>query len=124
MAGLLPMLYSDWWEDLDRSHHLPGQNFGHGLRHDDVLVPHVPQVPLTPHHILQRYIAPIGGEKLRNTMYMRPWMQIHKSGNAGASTVCADKDQFQVKFSLTKFFIKSFSFMNFLLKAILSNLFM
>ncbi|XP_033211422.1 protein lethal(2)essential for life-like [Belonocnema kinseyi] len=105
MSSLMPMLYSDWWEALDHPHHITGQNFGHAIRPNDVLVPHIPEIPLpmSPyHHDLQKYIAPIGVEKLRSTMYLRPWVQLHNKTN-GVSTVKKDKDKFQVVLEIQQF---------------------
>ncbi|XP_033212255.1 heat shock protein 67B1-like [Belonocnema kinseyi] len=86
--SLVPLLFSDWWEDLERPHRLVDQNFGLGLHRDQLLDP----------DFLDRYIAPRVERRSRNPsmIYLRPWGELLRKGEGGSSTVKADKDQFQV----------------------------
>ena len=93
----MPMLYSDWWENLDRSHHILDQNFGHGIRHDDELVPQDALHPFHPRQHLEHYIAPRVSPKPRNPTYLRSWVP-HNKSLGGVSTVKADENDFQVRF--------------------------
>ncbi|XP_033211424.1 alpha-crystallin A chain-like [Belonocnema kinseyi] len=102
MSHLMPLLYSDWWEALDNPHHIPSQNFGFEIDNGDVLVPQNPLLGTPSHHDLQKYIVPMGGEKLRSTMYLRPWVQLHNQ-TKGLSTVKKDKDEFQVVLDIQQF---------------------
>jgi Alpha crystallin A chain, N terminal. len=71
--SLVPLLFRDWWDDLDRPSRLLDQHFGLGLRHNDLLHP---------------------GSLLR-TGYIRPWRNITRQ-DSGSSSITADKDKFQV----------------------------
>lgn len=86
--SLIPMLFSNWWEELDHPHRIPDQHFGLGIHPADlVLEPrrsgHCPVYPL----------------------YRRPWMQLLQDNNQekGTSTVKADKDKFEVVLDVQQF---------------------
>ena len=93
--SLVPLLFSDWWEDLDRPHRLLDQNFGLGLRPEQLLNP----------GILEQYILPNRERRTRSPlMYYRPWGELlRKSEGGGVSTVKADKDKFQVNLDVQQF---------------------
>lgn len=84
--SLVPLLFSNWWEDLDRPHRLFDQDFGLGLHQDQLLPP----------SILDHYAAP--SRHHRNPLaYYRPWGELlRKVEGGGTSTVHSDKDKFQV----------------------------
>lgn len=72
--ALIPTLFRDWWEDLERPHRLLDQNFGLGLTRDDLM----------------------------NTMaipsfrgYYRPWRNLLDQ-TGGVAKIQDDKDKFQV----------------------------
>ena len=93
--SLVPLLWSDWWEDLDRPHRLLDQNFGLGLRPEQLLNP----------GILEQYILPSRDRRVRSPlMYYRPWGEmLRKSEGGGVSIVKADKDKFQVNLDVQQF---------------------
>ncbi|XP_076645690.1 protein lethal(2)essential for life [Halictus rubicundus] len=97
--SLIPLLFSDWWEDLDRPHRLLDQNFGLGLHPEQLLNP----------NILDQYVLParerrIGGTMSRNPLiYYRPWGELMRKEGGGTSTVKADKDKFQVVLDVQQF---------------------
>ncbi|OAD53803.1 Protein lethal(2)essential for life [Eufriesea mexicana] len=93
--SLIPLLFSDWWEDLERPHRLLDQNFGLGLYPEQLLNP----------NILDQYILPSRDRRLRNPlMYYRPWGELlRKNEGGGTSTVKADKDKFQVILDVQQF---------------------
>ena len=94
--SLVPLIFSDWWEDLDHPHRLLDQHFGLGLHPEQLLTP----------HLLEQYVAPKLDRRARNpSLYMRPWGQMLRKGEGGSSTVKADKDKFQVKISFKLNFI-------------------
>jgi crystallin alpha B len=71
--SLVPLLFRDWWDDLERPSRLLDQHFGLGLRHHELMHP---------------------GSLLR-TGYIRPWRNITRQ-DSGSSNIAADKDKFQV----------------------------
>ncbi|XP_033211427.1 protein lethal(2)essential for life-like isoform X2 [Belonocnema kinseyi] len=93
--SLVPLLFSDWWEDLERPHRLVDQNFGLGLHRDQLLAP----------ELLEQYIAPRIERRSRNPsmIYLRPWGELLRKGEGGSSTVKADKDQFQTSLDIQHF---------------------
>lgn len=91
--SLVPLLFNDWWEDLERPHHLMDQNFGLGLR---------PEQLLTPQH-LELYLRPLRREQ-HIPNYLRPWAELlREADKGGLSTVEADKDKFQVTLDVQQF---------------------
>ncbi|KOC70256.1 Protein lethal(2)essential for life [Habropoda laboriosa] len=94
--SLIPLLFSDWWEDLQRPHRLCDQNFGLGLYPEQLLNP----------GILEQYVLPSRNRRMtRNPlMYYRPWNELlRKTEGGGTSTVKADKDKFQVILDVQQF---------------------
>lgn len=89
--SLVPLIFSDWWEDLDRPHHLLDQNFGLGV--------HPEQLP-TPQKLEMYYLQP---QKRCPANYIRPWAELLRQGDKGVSTVEADKDKFQVTLDVQQF---------------------
>lgn len=86
--SLVPLLFSDWWETLDRPHRLLDQNFGLGL---------YPEQLLTPSR-LELYLP-----SRKATSYLnRPWAELLRN-ERGSSTVQADKDKFQVVLDVQQF---------------------
>ncbi|XP_017884166.1 protein lethal(2)essential for life-like [Ceratina calcarata] len=85
--SLVPLLFSDWWEDLERPHRLLDQNFGLGL---------YPEQLLSPNRV-ELYMQP------RRKSYYRPWAELLRGNEAGTSTVQADKDKFQVVLDVQQF---------------------
>ncbi|KAL2712589.1 hypothetical protein V1478_018112 [Vespula squamosa] len=94
--SLVPLIFSDWWEDLDRPHRLFDQNFGLGL---------YPEQLLSPVSLEQLYLMPSRERKLRNPLlYYRPWGEmLRKNEKDGTSTIKADKDKFQVILDVQQF---------------------
>lgn len=93
--SLIPLIFSDWWEDLDRPHRLLDQNFGLGLYPEQLPNPYV----------LDQFILPRRDRRQRNPlMYFRPWGELlRKNEDGGTSTVQADKDKFQVILDVQQF---------------------
>lgn len=86
--SLLPLLFSDWWEDLERPHRLVDQNFGLGLHPEQLLFPTRMEMPMLPR---------------RRGSYYRPWVDLLRTSGGGTSTVQADKDKFQVALDVQQF---------------------
>lgn len=92
--SLVPLLFSDWWEDLERPHHLTDQNFGLGLRPDQLLTP----------QRLELYLQPLRRRDNSLPNYLRPWAELlREAEKGGLSTVEADKDKFQVTLDVQQF---------------------
>ena len=87
--SLVPLLFSDWWEDLDRPHHLLDQDFGGGL---------YPHQLVTPRR-LEMYLQP---RERRLNNYYRPWAELLRSSDKG-SVVQSDKDKFQCTLDVQQF---------------------
>ena len=94
--SLLPLLYSDWWEDLDHPHSVFDQHFG---------------LSLNPEDIIDR-ITPSTSELLlykpsrlhRASSRFHPFLHsLMKRSGRGASTVSADKDKFKVTLDVQQF---------------------
>ncbi|KAK0159033.1 hypothetical protein PV328_009965 [Microctonus aethiopoides] len=82
--SLVPLLFSNWWEDLNRPHRLVDQDFGLGFYPDQLLIP-----------FEQRVRHPLN--------YYRPWGQQYRENNVGTSTITSDKDKFQVILDVQQF---------------------
>lgn len=87
--SLVPLLFSDWWEDLQQPHRLLDQDFGLTLRPEQLLSPTARlQRKLLPFYCYQPWAAPFGG---------------NVGGGGGVSTVQPDKDKFQVVLDVQQF---------------------
>ncbi|XP_015127633.1 protein lethal(2)essential for life [Diachasma alloeum] len=92
--SLVPLLFSNWWEDLERPHRLFDQDFGLELAPEQLLTP----------QILQRYFSPREIPRVRSPLaYYRPWGELLRKADTGASTVNADKNKFQVILDVQQF---------------------
>ncbi|XP_012260781.2 protein lethal(2)essential for life-like [Athalia rosae] len=85
--SLLPLLFSNWWEDLDEPHSLLDQHFGQGLRPDQLAHP--------------SYVSPLHRRPL--SVYYRPWGDLLRHNERGSSVVKADKNQFKVSLDVQQF---------------------
>ncbi|KAH0956557.1 hypothetical protein HN011_003674 [Eciton burchellii] len=90
--SLVPLLFSDWWEELEQPHRIYDQNFGFGIHPEQLLHPSV----------LERFMR---DRRLRSpVLYYRPWSEMLRSKEEGGiSTVKADKDKFQVVLDVQQF---------------------
>ncbi|KAK2587083.1 hypothetical protein KPH14_002854 [Odynerus spinipes] len=95
--SLLPALFSDWWEDLDRPHQLLGQHFG---------------LPIDPDTLFAEAFEPARTDVLlyRPPMSRRSKRRYHpfsgalaRKSSRGTSTVAADKDKFLVTLDVQQF---------------------
>ncbi|XP_012215272.1 protein lethal(2)essential for life-like [Linepithema humile] len=95
--SLIPLLYSDWWEDLGRPHRLFDQDFGQGIHQNQLMHP----------TILEQFMQPYLDRRPRpqsSVLYYRPWGELLRNREeGGTSTVQADKDKFQVILDVQQF---------------------
>lgn len=94
--SLVPLLFSDWWEDLQYPHRLFDQNFGQGIHQDQLMHP----------NILERFALSQRNRHVRPSplTYYRPWGELLRNRQEGGiSTVQADKDKFQVILDVQQF---------------------
>lgn len=96
--SLVPLLFSDWWEDLEFPHRIFDQNFGLGIHSDQLMHP----------NMLERFALQPNRDRrgLRPSplTYYRPWGELLRSREeGGTSTVKADKDKFQVILDVQQF---------------------
>nr|XP_034196468.1 protein lethal(2)essential for life-like [Osmia lignaria] len=94
--SLIPMLFSDWWEDLDRPHRLWDQHFGTVLDPGDLL----DWDPFLDTEVL--LYRPPPPQPRRGRRRYHPFSKGRRQGR-GASTVQADKDKFQVTLDVSQF---------------------
>lgn len=91
--SLIPLIFSDWWEDLDEPHHLLDQDFGGGL--------HAHQLLASPRRL---QIRPRDQRRHPATLhYYRPWAELLRENERGSSVLKADKDQFQCTLDVQQF---------------------
>ncbi|KAJ8679694.1 hypothetical protein QAD02_015481 [Eretmocerus hayati] len=100
--SLLPLLFSNWWEDLERPHHVRDQHFGLGMRPEHLSV--------LPGEVLESRLAPyLARAQMRNPQhaqghYYRPWGELlRRENDGGLSTLKADKDSFQAVLDVQQF---------------------
>ena len=100
--SILPLLFSDWWQDLEGPHHLHDQQFGSGMH------PHyLSESSMQPkYNLYKRMMEPRYRQHQRGHHYPRPWAELMRSrqeNEGGLSTVKADKDKFQVALDVQQF---------------------
>ncbi|XP_043483762.1 protein lethal(2)essential for life-like [Leptopilina heterotoma] len=87
----VPLMYRDWWDDLDRPNRLLDQYFGSGLNRDDLFSSFSNLGLMRPRSVIG------------NTSYYRPWRTVARQTSGGASTIQTDKDRFQVILDVQQF---------------------
>ncbi|XP_011300737.1 protein lethal(2)essential for life-like [Fopius arisanus] len=92
--SLLPMLFSNWWENLDHPHHLRNQHFGRVLNANEFL--HDSISPLDSSLMVLR--AP-----RTRFHHFHPYEKAIARKSEGLSVVHADKDKFQVNLDVQQF---------------------
>ncbi|XP_031836307.1 protein lethal(2)essential for life [Nomia melanderi] len=90
--SLIPILFSDWWEDLDRPHRLWNQYFGTGIDPDDILLDGE----------LSETLLYRPTPRRNNRRYHPFWRASARKGH-GASTVKPDKNKFEVTLDVSQF---------------------
>ncbi len=105
--SLFPLLFSNWWEELDRPHHVRDQHFGVGLHPDHLaILPTDIFEPRPPHPInsIVPHLPPRTHHASTHSHYYRPWGDLlRRQKEGGISTVKADKDNFQVVLDVQQF---------------------
>lgn len=90
--SMVPMLFRDWWDDMDMSFSRPSrlldQHFGIGLNRDDLL-----------NSLSSSFQS---NSLLRRPGYFRPWSRSLQRQDSG-STINTDKDKFQVILDVQQF---------------------
>lgn len=95
--SLIPLVFSNWWEDLERPHQLLDQDFGLGLHPEQLLNP---STFLNPYGLM----SPSERRMRCPLLYYRPWGELlRKNEGGGTSTVKADKDKFEVVLDVQQF---------------------
>lgn len=91
--SLIPMLFSDWWEDLDQPHRLWDQHFARAIDLDDLN----DLDSLSTEYLLYR-------PHKRGRRRYHPFLKsANRKHGRGASTVQADKNKFQVTLDVAQF---------------------
>ncbi|XP_034196470.1 protein lethal(2)essential for life-like isoform X1 [Osmia lignaria lignaria] len=94
--SLLPLLFSNWWEELECPHRVMDQDFGININPESLL----------PRAMQLHSLSPRGGKGMKKhpMAYYRPWSQLlHQGKGGGASTVIADKDSYRVDLDVQQF---------------------
>lgn len=95
--SLVPLIFSDWWEDLERPHSILDQDFGLGLYPEQLITPNRLEL-----YLQQPQVRRGIGRNPYN--YLRPWSELLRGADrGGVSTVEADKDKFQVTLDVQQF---------------------
>ena len=92
--SLLPMLFSSWWEDLERPHHLFDQQFGLSLNPEDL-----PTSALAPHDTDILVLRP----RRRGLRRYQPYERSVDRRFNGSSIVQAHKNKFEVTLDVQQF---------------------
>jgi len=89
--SLAPLLFSDWWEDLEQPHSLYDQSFGLSIHPEQLLHPTMQE-----RRPQRRLRSPV--------LYYRPWADmLRNKENGGVSTVKTSKDNFQIVLDVQHF---------------------
>jgi len=105
--SLFPLLFSNWWEELDRPHHVRDQHFGLGLHPERLAV-----IPRDAFEVPRPSPLGLGRHRHQSSSlrpsaygnYYRPWSDLlRRDDESGISTVKADKDNFQVVLDVQQF---------------------
>lgn len=99
--SLIPMLFSNWWEDLERPHSILDQQFGLALRPEQLTSPSYNYLPAI--YGLTASPSTSNPERRLASAYYRPWGELLRRGDGGSSVVKADKDQFKVILDVQQF---------------------
>ncbi|KAJ8679697.1 hypothetical protein QAD02_015484 [Eretmocerus hayati] len=92
--SLVPLIFSDWWEDLDRPHHLLDQDFGVALRPEQLIIP----------QRLEMYMRPQQRRQPSYDNYIRTLADLlQKTKTNGVSSISADKDNFVCTLDVQQF---------------------
>ncbi|XP_043279356.1 protein lethal(2)essential for life-like [Venturia canescens] len=92
--SLIPMLFSNWWDELDRPHRISDQHFGLPLSTDLIRSAIAPEPEVL-------VIRPSVGRRLHHYHPYEKSLMHRRSG--GTSTVRADKDKFLVSLDVQQF---------------------
>ena len=99
--SLLPLLFSTWWANLEQPHMLMDQNFGLGLRPEDLRLP----------KWTDRYYLPhIRDRAALVDLYYRPWADLLRP--EGSGTYIYNEKYFNI--SIFKYFYSLVNFASFL----------
>jgi hypothetical protein len=81
--SVVPLVFRDWWEDLNRPvSRLMDQHFGTGLHRDDLISGFTG--------------LGLNRPSIFGNTYYRPWRHVARQNSSGSSTIQLDKDNFQV----------------------------
>jgi crystallin alpha B len=84
--SIVPLVFRDWWDDIDRPvSRLLDQHFGTGLHRDDLISNFTG---------LGFNRAPL--RSILGNTYYRPWRNVARQNSSGSSTIQLDNDNFQV----------------------------
>ncbi|KOC70255.1 Protein lethal(2)essential for life [Habropoda laboriosa] len=92
--SLIPMLFSDWWEDLDRPHRIWDQHFGTSIDSDDLTDL---DSPLSTDVLLYR------PHRRARRRYHPFFKSLNRKRGCGVSTVLPNKNKFQVTLDVSQF---------------------
>lgn len=91
--SLIPILFSDWWDDIEHPHRLTDQHFGLGINPAQLLNP----------SILDHFA---GANRANRSpmLYYRPWGELLRNKEQGGiSTMKLDEDKFQMILDVQQF---------------------
>ncbi|XP_014204477.1 protein lethal(2)essential for life [Copidosoma floridanum] len=93
--SLVPLLFSNWWQNLESPHQLLDQDFGLGLASNQLVRPNM---------LEQYYLLPHEERRCPVSRYYRPWAELMRQAEGGGiSTVSADKGGFKAQVDIKHF---------------------
>ncbi|KAF7381375.1 hypothetical protein HZH66_013769 [Vespula vulgaris] len=88
--SIVPLMFRDWWEDMDRPvSRIWDQYFGRGLNRDDLIS------EFSNLGINRPFPTPFRSLLGNNSTYYRPWRTVTRQNSGGSSTIKMEKDNFQ-----------------------------
>lgn len=98
--SIVPLVFRDWWEDMDRPvSRIWDQYFGRGLNRNDLVTEFSDLGINRPFHHPTPFRSLLGN----NSTYYRPWRTVTRQNSGGSSTIKMEKDNFQVSGSISLF---------------------
>ncbi|XP_047365625.1 protein lethal(2)essential for life-like [Vespa velutina] len=96
--SIVPLVFRDWWEDMDRPvSRIWDQYFGRGLNRDDLIS------EFSNLGINRPFPTPFRSLLGNNSTYYRPWRTVTRQNSGGSSTIKMEKDNFQVILDVQQF---------------------
>lgn len=99
--SIVPLVFRDWWEDMERPvSRIWDQYFGRGLHRNDLVTDFS---DLGINRPFLHHPTPFRSLLGNNSTYYRPWRTVTRQNSGGSSTIKMEKDNFQVILDVQQF---------------------